>query len=140
MKSVVNLGIGILLFVFTIEILQSIETKSIREEELRQAVTSAVYTALEMSITEPEFLAVGISDQKEKELNKKMKECFLRSLEVLVKSDSKITITIQKADYKAGILDVAAEAEFAYTNGKKGHISYRKTGIITRYQNEDNVP
>lgn len=140
MKSVVNLGIGILLFVFTIEILQSIETRSIREEELRQAVTSAVYTALEMSITEPEFLEVDISDQKENELNQKMKECFLSSLEVLIKSDSKIEITIQKADYKAGILDVTAEAEFVYTNGKTGYISYRKTGIITRYQNADNVP
>ena len=140
MKSVVNLGIGILLFVFTIEILQSIETKSIREEELRQAVTSAVYTALEMSITEPEFLTAGISEQKEKKLNKKMKECFLSSLETLIKSDSKIKITIQKADYKAGILDVIAEAEFPYTNGKTGHILYRKTGIITRYQNADKVP
>ena len=140
MKSVVNLGIGILLFLFTIEIVHSIETKSIREEELRQAVTSAVYTALEMSITEPEFLSADVSEQKEKERNKKMKECFLSSLKALIKSDSKIKITIQKADYKEGILDVSAEAEFSYTNGKIGHISYRKTGIITQYQSSEYVP
>lgn len=140
MKSVVNLGIGILLFLYTIEIVQSIETKSIREEELRQAVTSAVYTALEMSITEPEFLSTDVSEQKEKEGNKKMKECFLSSLKALIKSDSKIKITIQKADYKEGILDVLAEAEFSYTNGKTGHISYRKTGIITQFQNSECVP
>lgn len=140
MKSVVNLGIGIFLFLFTIEIVQSIETKSIREEELRQAVTSAVYTALEMSITEPEFLSADVSEQKEKERNKKMKECFLSSLKALIKSDSKIKITIQKADYKEGILDVSAEAEFSYTNGKIGHISYRKTGIITQYQSSEYVP
>lgn len=140
MKSVVNLGIGILLFLFTIEIVQSVETKSIREEELRQAVTSAVYTALEMSITEPEFLSTDVSEQKEKELNKKMKECFLSSLKALIKSDSKIKIIIQKADYKEGILDVLAEAEFSHTNGKIGHISYRKTGIITQYQNSEYVP
>lgn len=140
MKSVVNLGIGILLFLFTIEIVQSVETKSIREEELRQAVTSAVYTALEMSITELEFLSADVSEQKEKELNKKMKECFLSSLKALIKSDSKIKIIIQKADYKEGILDVLAEAEFSYTNGKIGHISYRKTGIITQYQNSEYVP
>lgn len=140
MKSVVNLGIGILLFLFTIEIVQSVETKSIREEELRQAVTSAVYTALEMSITEPEFLSTDVSEQKEKELNKKMKEYFLSSLKALIKSDSKIKIIIQKADYKEGILDVLAEAEFSYTNGKIGHISYRKTGIITQYQNSEYVP
>lgn len=140
MKSVVNLGIGILLFLFTIETVQSIEAKSIREEELRQAVTSAVYAALEMSITEPDFWSDDVSEQKENELNKKMKECFLSSLKALIKSDSKIKITIQKADYKDGILDVLAEAEFPYTNGKAGHISYRKTGIVTQYQSSDNVP
>ncbi len=140
MKSVVNLGIGILLFLFTIEIVQSIETKSIREEELRQAVTSAVYAALEMSITEPEFLSDSVSEQREDELNQKMKMCFLDSLKVLIKSDSKIKIIIRDADYKEGILDVSAEAEFPYTNGKTGHISCRKTGIVTQYQNPDNVP
>lgn len=140
MKSVVNLGIGILLLLFSIEIVQSIETKSIREEELRQAVTSAVYTALEMAITEPDFLLDDVSEQKENELNKKMKECFLSSLKALIKSDSKVKITIQKADYKSGILDVLAEAEFPYTNGKTGYISYRKTGIITKYQSSDDVP
>ena len=51
MKSVVNLGICVLLLVFTVEIVQAVENRSIREEELRQAVTSAVYTALEMTIT-----------------------------------------------------------------------------------------
>lgn len=134
MKSTVNLGIGILLFLFTIEIIQSVETKSIRQEELRQAVTSAVYTALEMSITEKEFQVEQVSTQEEDRLNKKMKECFLNSLNVLIKSDSKIRIIIQRADYKKGILDVWAEAEFVYNNGKTGHISYRKTGIINKYK------
>lgn len=139
MKSVVNLGIGILLFLFTIEIVQAIETKSIREEELRQAVTSAVYTALEMSITESDFLSDDVSEQKEDELNQKMKECFLSSLKALIKSDSKIKIIIQKADYQEGILDVLAEAEFSYSNGKTGYISYRKTGIVTKYQSSEEV-
>lgn len=139
MKSVVNLGIGVLLFLFTIEIVQAIETKSIREEELRQAVTSAVYTALEMSITEPEFLEPDVSQQEEEKLNKEMKECFLSSLKTLIKSDSDIKITIRKADYKNGILDVYAEAQFPYSNGKTGYISYRKTGIITRYENSDDA-
>lgn len=133
MKSVVSLGIGIMLFLFTIEIVQSIETRSIREEELRQAVTSAVYTALEMSITEPEFLKEEISSQEEKKLNEKMKACCINSVNTLIKSNSKIKITIQKADYRSGILDVFAQAEFSYTNGRTGHISYRKTGIITQY-------
>ena len=139
MKSVVNLGIGVLLFLFTIEIVQAIETKSIREEELRQAVTSAVYTALEMSITESKFLEPDVSQQEEEKLNKEMKECFLSSLKTLIKSDSDIKITIRKADYKNGILDVYAQAEFLYSNGKTGHISYRKTGIITRYENSDDA-
>lgn len=139
MKSVINLGIGVLLFLFTIEIVQAIETKSIREEELRQAVTSAVYTALEMSITQPEFLKEDADQQEEENLNKEMKECFLDSMRTLVKSDSDIKITIQKADYKNGILDVYAEAEFPYSNGRTGHICYRKTGIITRYENSKNL-
>ena len=59
MKSVVNLGICVLLLVFTVEIVQAAENRSIREEELRQAVTSAVYTALEMTITEQEYKEAG---------------------------------------------------------------------------------
>ena len=76
---------------------------------------------------------------KGEKLNKEMKECFLSSLKTLIKSDSDIKITIRKADYKNGILDVYAEAEFPYSNGKTGHISYRKTGIITRYENSDDA-
>lgn len=134
MKGVVSLGIGILLFIFTVEIVQAVENKSIREEELRQAVTSAVYTALEMSITEKEYLEAGEADeQEEQKLNQKMKECFLNALKTLVKSDSKITVSILKADYKKGILDVYTEAEFLYSYGKKGQITYRKTGILNQY-------
>lgn len=123
-----------LLLVFTVEIVQAVENRSIREEELRQAVTSAVYTALEMTITEREYIVereAGIS--QEEILNEKMKECFLTSLETLIKSNSKITITILEADYRRGILDVEAEAEFLYSNGKLGNISYRKTGILEQY-------
>lgn len=134
MRSVINLGICMLLLVFTVEIVQAVENRSIREEELRQAVTSAVYTALEMTITEREYIVereAGIS--QEEILNEKMKECFLTSLETLIKSNSKITITILEADYRRGILDVEAEAEFLYSNGKLGNISYRKTGILEQY-------
>ena len=62
-----------------------------------------------------------------------MKECFLSSLEVLINSNSKINVTILEADYKLGILDVEAEAEFQYSNGKMGRIVYRKTGILEQH-------
>lgn len=133
MKSAINLGICILLLIFTVEIVQAVENRSIREEEVRQAVTSAVYTALEMTITDQEYRTEKDGediDIKEEKLNTKMKECFLASLEVLINSDSKINITILEADYKRGILDVEAEVEFQYSNGKKGEIFYRKTGIL----------
>ena len=90
-----------------------------------------------MSITEPQFLQLNLSQQEEDELNNEMKQCFLSSLNTLVKSDSKIKITIQRADYKKGILDVYVEAEFPYSNGKTGHISYRKTGLITRCEKSE---
>ena len=134
MKSVVNLGICVLLLVFTVEIVQAVENRSIREEELRQAVTSAVYTALEMTITEQEYKEAGEGGSSEEErLNKKMKECFLSSLEVLINSNSRIDVAILEADYKLGILDVEAKAEFQYSNGKKGSIVYRKTGILEQH-------
>ncbi|MDE6313251.1 MAG: hypothetical protein K2M46_06455 [Lachnospiraceae bacterium] len=120
-----------LLFLFTVEIVMAVENYSIRQEELRQAVTSAVYTALEMSVTEPEFVEGRVYGNGDEEyLNGRMKECFLNALQVLIKSDSHIRVSIQKADYKKGILDVDTEAEFTYHNGKTGYISYRKTGIL----------
>lgn len=134
MKGVVSFGTGILLFFFTLQIVQAIENRSIREEELRQAVTSAVYTALEMSVTEKEFLEGRESEgERENELNDKLKECFLEVLNVQINSDSKIKVSILTADYKKGILDVYTEAEFLYTNGQKGYITYRKTGILNPY-------
>ena len=134
MKGAINFGIGILLFFFTLQIVQAIENRSIREEELRQAVTSAVYAALEMSITEKEFLeGRDFEGEEEKKLNEKLKNCFLNALDVQVKSDTKIKIYIRKADYKKGILDVDTEASFLYGNGQTGYITYRKTGILNPY-------
>lgn len=138
MKSAINFGIGMLLFLFTVEIVISVEEYSIRQEELRQAVTSAVYTALEMSATEPDFVEARNKGTEDEIWNQKMKECFLHALQILVKSDSHIRVSIGKADYKKGILDVEAEAEFTYRNGKIGHISYQKTGILEGEVYEEN--
>lgn len=131
MKSAINFVIGMLLLLFTMDIVMSVENYSVRQEELRQAVTSAVYTALEMAATEPEFVEGRVDENADEEqLNQKMKECFLNALKVMIKSDSHICISIGTVDYKKGILDVEAQADFIYRNGRKGHISYRKTGIL----------
>lgn len=134
MKGAISFGIGILLFFFTIEIVQAVETRSIREEELRHSVTSAVYTALEMSITEKRFLeGMDYEGEEEAKLNEELKYCFLNALNVQVKSDTKIKVSILKVDYKKGILDVDTKAEFLYGNGRIGYITYRKTGILNSY-------
>ena len=134
MKGAISFGIGILLFFFTIEIVQAVETRSIREEELRHSVTSAVYTALEMSITEKKFLEeMDYEGEEEAKINEELKSCFLNVLNVQVKSDSKIKVSILKVDYKKGILDVYTEADFLYGNGRTGYITYRKTGILNPY-------
>ena len=134
MKGVVSFGTGILLFFFTLQIVQAIENRSIREEELRQAVTSAVYTALEMSVTEKAFIeGKKLEGEEEEKLNEKLKDCFLNALKVQINSDSKIKVSILTADYKKGILDLYTEAEFLYTNGRTGYITYRKTGILNPY-------
>ncbi len=133
MKSTVSLAIGVLIFILTVETVQSIESRSVREEELRQSVTSAVYTALEFAVTDREFIENdGMPTTKDK-LNQKMVECFLNALKVLKRSDSKIKVNIIAADFEKGILAVDTSSEFTYSNGKTGRITYKKTGILTGY-------
>lgn len=131
MKSAINFVMGIFILLFTINIVMAVENYSIRQEELRQSVTSAVYTALAMTVTETEFIEGRMGKEKDtEELNQKMEDCFLNALKVLVKSDSKIQVSIRMADYKRGILDVDTKAVFTYWNGREGSITYRKTGIL----------
>ncbi len=133
MKSAISLTIGILIFILTVETVQSIESRSVREEELRQSVTSAVYTALEFAVTEREFIENdGMPTTKDK-LNQKMIQCFLQALEALKRSDSKIKVNIIAADYEKGILAVDTSSEFTYSNGKTGRVTYKKTGILSAY-------
>lgn len=133
MKSAMNLVIGVLIFILTVETVQSIESKSVREEELRQSVTSAVYTALELTVTDREFIENdGMPTTKDK-LNQKMIQCFLDALKALKKSDSKIKVNIIAADFEKGILAVDTSSEFTYSNGKTGRITYKKTGILSTY-------
>lgn len=133
MKSAMNLVIGALIFILTVETVQSIESRSVREEELRQSVTSAVYTALELTVTDREFIENdGMPSTKDK-LNQKMIQCFLDALKALKKSDSKIKVNIIAADFEKGILAVDSSSEFTYSNGKTGRITYKKTGILSEY-------
>lgn len=133
MKSAMNLVIGALIFILTVETVQSIESRSVREEELRQSVTSAVYTALELTVTDREFIENdGMPSTKDK-LNQKMIQCFFEALKALKKSDSKIKVNIIAADFEKGILAVDSSSEFTYSNGKTGRITYKKTGILSEY-------
>lgn len=131
MKSAINFVMGIFLLLYTVNLVMAVENYSIRQEELRQSVTSAVYTALAMTVTETEFVEGRMGAEADtEELNQKMKDCFLNALKVLVKSDSRIQVSIRMADYKRGILDVDTKAVFTYWNGREGYITYRKTGIL----------
>lgn len=108
-------GIQVLLFSLMLVILQS---RSVRQEELKLSLTEAMETAARQ-VEGHQFA----SDQE-------LSDCFIRIFSEQINSDSQFKVRVICADVTEGILSVEVEQMYQYINGKTGSISCRRTILL----------
>lgn len=135
MKGVVKAVIACMILLQTITIIQCIDTKSVRREEIYQALSEAEYASLEMLRTDRGefYFEDSLSEEQVMQGNKRLREEFEKHLLTLINSDSKITVQIFGIDCVKGLIDAEVTAEFVYPVGKKGMVRCRKTVILEEY-------
>ena len=135
MKGVVKAAILCMILLQTITIIQCIDTKSVRREEIYQALSEGEYASLEMlreDKGEFDFL-VPLSEEQLKQGNVKLQEEFEKHLRTLITSNSEITVEVFGIDCEKGFIDAEVTAEFWYPIGRKGKVRCRKTVILEDY-------
>ena len=135
MKGVVKAVILIMILLQTITIIQCIDTKSVRREEIYQALSEAEYATLEMLREDKGefYFSAPLTEEQLKLGNARLQEEFEKHLRTLIASNSKITIEVYGIDCEKGLIDAEVTAEFQYPIGKKGEVRCRKTVILEEY-------
>ncbi len=117
MRTVIISMIGISSLALIIMIQQSINVKSIKEEELKEALT----TAMSQTMTEVmEESSYGISNRNE------MMASFLQSMIQKVGEDMEISVKIYDMDYEKGSMDVEAKGTYYLPNQKEEQVTLRR--------------
>lgn len=135
MKNAISTMLGITVIILSVMILYSVNTRSVRQTDLDNAVSNSVEQSLNMSMESMSYRNLGASASQEQieALNKKMadncRDCILKQID----TDSIVDIYIYEADFQTGILDVEVVQHFKYLNGKDGKVVCRRTGILKEY-------
>ena len=135
MKGVVKAVIVCIMLLQTITIIQCIDTKSVRREEIYQELSEAEYASLEMLREDRGefYFPVPLSQKQKQQGNAKLQEVFENHVRTLITSNSDITVQIFGIDCETGLIDAEVTAEFFYPTGKKGKVQCRKTVILEEY-------
>ena len=107
-----------LVFLFSLEMILTVNARNSRKDELNQAVTLAVSNTMEK-------LAKGKINGAEE-----LEEVFREQLDQLVNSETQLTVEILAKDVEKGLLSVNVEEVFVYPGGKTGRLSVCKTAIL----------
>ena len=107
-----------LVFLFSLEMILTVNARNSRKDELDQAVTWAVSNTMEK-------LAKGKINGAEE-----LEEVFREQLDQLVNSETQLTVEILAKDAEKGLLSVNVEEVFVYPGGKTGRLAVCKTAIL----------
>lgn len=132
MKNAVLTMISILILLLDVMIYHSVNTRSVREAELKQAVSNGVSESLNMTLEDMAYINVDedTPDEEIHRLNERMSEMCRKCIMAQMDSDSDLEIHIITADFQKGILDVEVTERFTYINNRPGEIYWRKTGLL----------
>lgn len=119
--------------ILTVSIQNSIESKTIRTNEIERATDNACSETMRVVMTDHRFAHIeDMSAAEKEEANRLMAEmvkvCIIRQ----ITSDSKVDVNVVAADCEKGLLDVQVTAEFNYINGHVGTVEKRSTVILER--------
>lgn len=98
--------------------------RSIRQEELNQALTSGMKNAVERMREETIY-----TDSDDRELI----ALFLQEFLTQINSNSQVTVHILDVDYEKGLLSAEAVLTYLHPIGKTGAVSSRQTVLVENY-------
>jgi hypothetical protein len=125
MKNLV-LGIGSFLIITAVILIAfTFHGKSMREEELSNALSSALEKSMELLSAEP-----GTRPENQEE----WLVCFLEVCMEQIDSQSEVIIRILDADYEKGLLSVEGLMKYRHPIGSEGNIAIQKTMLIEQYE------
>ena len=97
-----------------------------RSMELKSNLPSAAEETAENLLTKK----YDIADKNQLEAD------FLETLAYAIDSDSNIRLKVNAADKEKQLLSVSVTEEFKHTNGKPGTVSYDRTAVVNKLQEE----
>lgn len=132
MKNAVMTLISIFVLLLNVMIIHSINGRSVREAELKQAVSNGVSESLNMTLEDMAYVSVdeNTSAEEIERLNERMSDMCKNCIMAQMDSDSDVEINIITADFQQGILDVEVTEKFTYINNRPGEIYWRKTAVL----------
>lgn len=110
----VVIGLAVIIFISGLTIM-SINSKSIRKDELEVAVATAAQQTVKSS---------EISSEED------MMAYFIKNLFMNIKADGDIGVEFMGVDCEKGLLDVKVTEKFYYPSGTEEKICVRKTAIL----------
>ena len=121
MRTIIVSGVGICCILFAVMIQSAINSKSIREAELRDGLGTAISQTMREVMEQD---GVGICDEET------LISSFIQCLLMKVSSDVDLKVSILSLDMKKGWMDVQVQAGYCDLNQKKKSITLRKTVIF----------
>lgn len=113
-----------LLFILFLSASMTISGRSVRQNELDQAVNRGVEQTVER------IKAEGYQPVSEAELVAELSGNILGS----INSDSGIAVRVMECDMEKGILSIAVQADFKHPNGRAGTVSSEGTVLWEQYE------
>lgn len=117
MRTIIVSMIGISSLVFVIMIQQTVNTKSTKEEELKEALTTAMYQTMTEVMEKSSY---GISNRNE------MMASFLQAMIQKVGDDMELSVKIHELDYEKGSMDIEATGSYRLFNEKEERVTLRR--------------
>ena len=123
-----NVVIGICSFVLTgilVLTLYTLHGRSIRQEELDDALACGLKTAMEQVKQ-----GGDIAPESDEELKALFLQCFLQQID----SNSQVTVHILEADHEKGLLSVEGVLTYRHPIGTEGRVTASGTVILEQEQ------
>lgn len=102
----------------------------VREDEQEHGIKSNLPSAAEETAENLLTKKYNVTDKNQLEAD------FLETLAYAIDSDSNIRLKVNAADKEKQLLSVSVTEEFKHPNGKPGTVSYDRTAVVNKLQEE----
>lgn len=123
MRTVVIAITGLCCILYVVMIQSSINSKSARETELRDGLSTAIYQTMQEVMKNGSY---GVEDKNE------FIAAFLQSMLIKVNSDVELKVKIMELDLKEGLLDVEVIAVYNDVKQSRKELTLRRTVVYEK--------